>query len=116
MEQLALKQLLSSLGSQAPLLLVLGVGLWFVLTAPRANFRGLAASALAILLASHLLHAVLLVVVPLFIVSSGYDMSKMATLYMAVGIGFSLLKALAYGMLIWVILQALRQLHAAATM
>ena len=104
-----LGSLLVSIGYRLPVMIALGVALVLLLGAPKAVARSAALWALAILMATTLLGA-LLAVLPLLLIAAG-NFDGIAALNTALGIGhfvLSLLEAAGFVLLAWALARALR--------
>jgi len=104
-----LSSLLVSVGYRLPVMIALGVALVLLLGAPKAVARSAALWALAILMATTLLGA-LLAVLPLLLIAAG-NFDGIAALNTALGIChfvLSLLEAAGFVLLAWALARALR--------
>jgi len=111
----SLPRILMMLAMQAPIFLVLGIGLLVVLTnmPPGGGLRGLTSAGLGILFGSHLLRGVVMTLLPTLIFEHHISTAMYTTIISSVGLIFSLLEALGYGLLLMALMRAARQLHAA---
>lgn len=104
-----LSSLLVSVGYRLPVMIALGVALVLLLGAPKAMARSAALWALAILMATTLLGAVL-AVLPLLLIAAG-NFDRIVGLNTWLGIGhfaLSLLEAVGFVLLAWALARALR--------
>ncbi len=104
-----LSSLLVSIGYRLPVMIALGVALALLLGAPRAAARGAALWALAILMATTLLGAVLSVLPLLLIAAGNFDGISALNTWLGLGhFALSLLEAAGFVLLAWALVRALR--------
>ncbi|MGE8279113.1 MAG: hypothetical protein ACN6O2_01645 [Stenotrophomonas sp.] len=105
-----LTTLLVSIGYRLPILIALGVALVMLIDTPRGKVRSVAMSALGLLLTVTMLGGVLSAVPLLLIASGNYGgVSSMNTLLSVGHLALSLFEAVAYILLAWALVQALRR-------